>query len=126
MPFIHVKSLPFEKPLAMGAVLEGITEDFAKATNIDPEHVTVTWEFLSPDHYAVAGKAAERQPQVSHPLLVDLLAPDFNSPAAFEKMLGAVAASIAKHAKIPIGNIFVNCRAAHSGMVLDAGAIVRW
>ncbi len=56
MPFIHVRSLPLDKSFEVAAVLEGLTKDFAKGTGIGLEHVTATWEFLVPGHYAVAGK----------------------------------------------------------------------
>lgn len=59
-------------------------------------------------------------------MLVDLLAPDFNSEETVEKMLKTVALSISKRAHIPISNIFINHRQAHSGMVFDAGEIARW
>lgn len=126
MPFIHVKSLPFESALKVRAVVEGLTEDIAKGTGIGLEHVTVTWEFLLPGHYAVAGKTSPRQPKESHPVLVDLLAPDINSAKQVEKMLHVVASSISKRVKIPIKNIFINLRQAHSGLVFDAGEVVRW
>ena len=126
MPFIHVKSLPFDRLFDASAALAGITRDFAKETGIALEHVTATWEFLAPGHYASAGNAASRQPRGSHPVLVELLAPDFNSEAKVEKMLAAVASSISKRARVPVTNIFVNFRPARSGMVFDAGDIVRW
>lgn len=126
MPFIHVKSLPFDRFFDASAALEGITRDFAKETGMGLEHVTATWEFLPPGHYAVAGKAASRQPRGSHPILVDLLAPDFNSDANIGKMLAAVASSVSKRAKVPVTNVFINHRPARSGMVFDAGEIVQW
>jgi hypothetical protein len=46
MPLIHVKSLVFEPPLRVSAVVEGITQDFATGTGIELEHNTATWEFL--------------------------------------------------------------------------------
>jgi hypothetical protein len=82
--------------------------------------------FFAPGHYAVAGKAAKRQPQDSHPVLVDLLAPDFNPAAKVEKMLTVVASSISKRAHVAITNIFIQHRQARAGMVFDAGEIVRW
>lgn len=126
MPFIHVKSLPFSTFFDASAALEGVTRDFAKETGIGLEHITSTWEFLSPGHYAVAGRAVSRQPRGSHPILVDLLVPDFNSGNKVRKMLVAVASSISKRAKVPVANVFVNLRQARSGMVFDAGEIVRW
>ena len=126
MPFIHIASLPFDPTLQVSAVLEDLTLDFARGTGVAIEHVTATWVFLPPGHYAVAGKAASTQPETSHPLLVDLLSPDFNPPPQIEKMLRVVASSLAKRARVPIGNIFINHRVAHSGAVFDGGDIVRW
>jgi phenylpyruvate tautomerase PptA (4-oxalocrotonate tautomerase family) len=126
MPFIHVRLLPFDESFDVGAVLEDLTKDFAKGTGIGLEHVTAIWEYLPPGYYAVAGKAAQHQPQDSNPVLVDLLAPDFNSAATVEKMLTTVSSSISKRAKVPITNIFINHRQAHSGSVLEAGEIVHW
>ena len=126
MPFIHVKSLPFDRTLNVASVLETLTKDFAKGTSIGLEHVTATWEFLPAGHYAVAGKTVSHQPASSHPVLVDLLSPDFNPPEKIEKMLQVIASSISNQIKIPINNIFINHRQARSGMVFDAGEIARW
>ncbi len=126
MPFIHVKSLPFKRAIKMPALVEDLTKDFAKGTGIGLEHVTATWELLPPGHYAAAGKTCTEQPAASHPVLVDLLSPDFNSPEQIENMLRVVAASISKRVLVPLNNIFINHRRAHSGAVFDAGEVVRW
>ena len=126
MPFIHVKSLPFDEPRDVGTVLEGLTLDFAEATGVGLEHVTATWEFLPEGNYAVAGSAALHQPQASHPVLVELVAPDFNSTEDVETMLETVASSISKRAKVQKDNIFISYRDVGSGMVFDRGEVVRW
>lgn len=126
MPFIHIKSLPFAKSFDVGAALEGLSQDFARETGIELKHVHATWEFLQPKHYAVAGNTSERQSNSSFPLLVDLLAPDFNDAKAIELMLGCVALSLSKRVGVSRSNIFINYRQAHSGMVFDAGAVERW
>lgn len=126
MPFIHVKSLPFDGEFQAAEVVAGITSDFAASTGVGAEHVTATWQFILPMHYAVAGQVAEHQPQNSHPVLVDLLSPDFNNMETVAKMLKSVAESIAKRTGVPQQNIFINHRQAHSGMVFDAGEVVRW
>jgi hypothetical protein len=41
-------------------------------------------------------------------------------------MLAAVGASVARHAGVPLGNVFVRHRAAASGSVFDGGEVVRW
>lgn len=126
MPFIHVKSLPFNEPRDVGAVLEGLTRDFAESTGINLEHVTATWDFLPEGNYAVAGSAAHHQPQASHPVLVELVAPDFNSPEDVEIMFESVASSISKRTKVQKDNIFISYRDVGSGMVFDRGEVVRW
>ncbi len=126
MPFIHIKSLPPAEPLDTAALLEELCADFARDTGIGIEHITATWEWLEPGHYAVGGKAANEQPVGSHPLLVDLLAPDFNADDDVERMLIAIADSLAARAGVAQGNIFINQRDARSGRVFDAGEIVRW
>lgn len=126
MPFIHIKSLPFKTPFAIKDIIENITKDFSEETGIELEHITVTWEYFIENHYAVSGKTASHQPKTSHPILVDLLAPDFNPPANIERMLQTIAKSIFERANIPINNIFINYRKAHSGLVFDGGEVVQW
>jgi hypothetical protein len=126
MPFIHVKSLPFAEERNIPVILEGLCADFADKTGIDLKYVTATWEFYAPGHYAVAGRSADTQPEGSHPVLVDLLLPDFNEKAAIEGYLHAAADSVAAHAEVAKDNIFVNARLARSGHVFDVGEIVRW
>ena len=105
---------------------DGMAEGVQCATRIDLEHVTATWEILTPHHYAVAGETAACQLLDSHPVLVDLLAPDFNSPETVQTMLEAVAQSVAGVSGVALRNVFVNYREAHAGQVFDAGEIVRW
>jgi hypothetical protein len=126
MPFIHIKSLPFEKEVNISKVLQKISWDFSHETGIDEKHVIATWEFYHPFHYAYQGKVVEYQNSGNHPILVDLLAPDFNDKPTIEKMLKTVASSIARLGIVPEERVFINYRCAHSGMVLDEGGIVEW
>ena len=126
MPFIHIRSLPPAEPIDTAALLEQLSADFAAATGIGVEHVTATWEWLEPGHYAVGGTAASEQPARSHPVLVDLLVPDFNADDDVARMMTAVADSLAARGGIVRDNIFINQRDARSGRVFDAGDIVRW
>jgi phenylpyruvate tautomerase PptA (4-oxalocrotonate tautomerase family) len=126
MPFIHIKSLPLQQDVSIRTAIEQICRDFSSETGTPPEQVTVTWDYVMSGHYAVAGKAATQQPIRSHPVLVDMLVPGSNAPDTIERMMRCVAESIAKHSGIPCDNVFINCRAANSGMVLDGGEVVRW
>ena len=63
--------------------------------------------------------------RVSHPVLVELVAPDSNSPEDVEKMLKVAALSISKRIKVEMDNIFIIYRGVSSGTVFDKGEIVR-
>lgn len=126
MPFIHIKSLPLDPHIHVSSIVEEITKDVARQTGVDLEHITATWEYFQAGHYAVAGRAESRQNKTSHPVIVDLLSPDFNGAVQIRKMLHAVAESISKRARVPIDNIFINHRQAHSGMVFNAGDVETW
>lgn len=126
MPLIHVSSLPFPEPLDTAAVLSGLTERFAAESGIDREHVTATWMYFQPGHYVVAGQAPRTQPPDSHPLLVDLLVPDFTTAARVEALLPIIANTLADLTGQSAQNIFINCRKAVSGRVWDDGGVARW
>ncbi len=126
MPFIHIKSLPFETPLDVPAVITAIGRDFAEENNIPLEHVHVTWEYFEPGHFAKGDSAPEFQPKGPHSLLVDLLTPDFNAMDAIGTMLRTLAHSISGRADVPRHKIFINHRQAFSGMVFDDGEVVTW
>ena len=126
MPFIQIKSLPLDKPLDITDIIKGITGDFAKITNIQPNHIHTSWEFFNPAHFAKGANTPLTQPYKNHPILVDLLTPDFNDTEVVAVMLQSIADSISQRANFPINNIFINHRQAHSKMVFDDGAIVEW
>lgn len=126
MPFIHIKSLPLQDTLDISNILAGIATDFSQALGIELHHIHTTWEFFSPGYYAKGDKTPEYQPKNQHPLIVDLLTPDFNRSETVAKMLVTLATSISKRVAFPSDNIFINHRQAHSAMVLDDGKIVYW
>lgn len=126
MPFIHIKSLPFEEPLDVPGIIKNIAQDFSRKTGIEPNHIHTTWEFYPSRHYAKGDRVADYQPKSQYPIIVSLLAPDFNSPDTVRLMLKTIADSIARHVDFPINNIFINHTQAHSGMVFDDGKIVYW
>ncbi|HEV2812931.1 MAG TPA: hypothetical protein VGW10_06720 [Solirubrobacteraceae bacterium] len=126
MPFVHVRSLPIAGDFDPAAALPAISRAFSHDTGIDEERVTVTWEMIAPHHYAHAGATATEQADDSHPVLVDVLAPDFHPAERIEAMLRSVAASVASAAGVGATNVFVAFSAARSGHVFDDGDVVRW
>jgi len=126
MPFIHIKSLPFEEPVDVTGIIRNIVLDFSASTGVETGHIHTTWEFYRPGHYAKGDQAAEYQPKNNYPIIVDLLTPDFNEAKVIALMLETIAGSISRRADFPKNNIFINHRQAHSGMVFDDGNIVHW
>lgn len=125
MPLIRIQSLPFEPPSDMPTVLARISQAFTDKTDISLQYISAIWTFLPAGQYVVAGKIASQHVS-SHPILVDILVPDFHSKARAAIIVQAAAASIAQHAKLPLEEVFVNLRLAHSGYVFDQGALVEW
>lgn len=126
MPFIHIRSLPFERPIDVPGVITRVGREFAERNGIPLEHVHTTWDFFRPGHFAKGDEVPEFQPEAPHSVLVDLLTPDFNDAAAVEAMLTSLAGSLSRHARIPIRKIFIHHLPARSGMVFDDGEVVRW
>lgn len=126
MPFIHIKSLPFEQPKPISEILCLVNHDFATRLDIPLEHVHSTWDYFQPGHFAKGELAPKCQPDSFHSLLVELLTPDFNNDETCAMMLEVLAASLAKHVRVPLRKIFINHRQVRSGMVFDDGQIVRW
>ena len=126
MPFIHIKSLPFEEKIDISSAIKNIAIDFSENTGIQLFHIHTTWEFYQPGHYAKGDKVSEYQPKKHYPIIVDLLTPDFNDSADIEIMLESIANSISKNIRLPRNNIFINNRQAQSTMVFDDGQVVKW
>lgn len=126
MPFIHIKSLPVKDVFNVSKVLLAITRDFSTHNNIPINHVHTTWEFYQSGYYVKGEDAPSVQPSSNHPVIVDLLTPDFNNIDSIEMMLTTLARSLETHSNTQLSNIFINHRYAHSGMVFDDGKIVKW
>ena len=126
MPFIHIKSLPFEEQHDIPSAVLTISREFADKTGIVLNHIHTTWEFFQPGHYAKGDRAADYQPKQNYPIIVDLLTPDFNDLDTIAVMLECIADSISRQLDFPRHNIFINHRQAHSAMVFDDGKLVKW
>ncbi|MDH5767320.1 MAG: hypothetical protein OEZ38_14995 [Gammaproteobacteria bacterium] len=126
MPFIHIKSLPFKQAFESASTLININREFSEKNNIPEFHIHSSWEFYLPGHYAKGDQAPSEQPDNFHPVIVDLLTPDFNDNQTIAGMLSSLADSIHRHAPVAIDRIFINHRQAHSGMIFDDGKVVSW
>jgi hypothetical protein len=126
MPFIHIRSLPQPGNPDLKPVMLQLSNRFSREMDVQEKSVAITWEVISPECYLNDGRFAQEQPHDSHPVIVELLVPDFNSQPRIEKMMECIVELLAVALAIPVGNVFVNCRLALSGTVLDNGEIVKW
>ena len=126
MPFIHIKSLAFAEQYDISQTLKTLATDFSSKTGIQLDHIHSTWEFFQPGHYAKGDQLAVCQPRYNHPIIVDLLTPDFNDLSTIASMLETIADSLSRQLDFPKQNIFINHRQASSRMVFDDGKIVEW
>ena len=110
----------------MGKVVEHIARSFSDSNDIDLKYVTVTWDFLPSGHYAYGGHSIDFQTRDTHPLLVDLLIPDFHSNERIAELMKSLAESISSTTGIPRTNIFITTQRARSGLVYDQGHVIEW
>ena len=125
MPIIKVTSLPFENQDSAAWPVQ-VCEHFARSTEIPLKHVSVTWQLLPGGHYASAGTRAQYQPQDSHPIIVEIMLPDFYALDRVEKIIKAAVEAISFASRMAKTNVFVQVNRARSGAVFDEGRIVRW
>ena len=91
MPYIHVKSLPLQNNERIPNAIKRLSRQFEKDTGIEEKHITVTWEILEPDSYSCGGIMQKVQSFETHPLIVDLLIPDFNDHKQIQRMMRSIA-----------------------------------
>ncbi|MEM7208583.1 MAG: hypothetical protein AAF434_12230 [Pseudomonadota bacterium] len=126
MPIIDIHSLPIEHDFDAPAAVVAISREFAERNRIELEHISVTWQFYAPGHYAVGGETSQLQPSASHPIRVSLLTPDLFDDQQLGKMLTSLAECVAHEAKVDLHNVFIDYRSVQSGHVFDNGKIARW
>lgn len=126
MPLIRIKSLPFAQTAKVTETVTTLSRVVSDAADVPLHHIMITWEYFPAGHYAHHGKVVDSQPEASHPLLVDLIAPNFNTEAQSAAMLELIAQTIAAQVPIEKNNIFINFTPAYSDGVYDEGHVVEW
>ncbi len=126
MPIIRITSLPFDPEPDIPAAIQTVSATLASLFDIDEQFIFISWSFLLPGHYSSGGVIADSQPPNSHPVMVNILVPDFNPPENIEKIILSVAEVLAKSVKVSQENIFIHLQTARSGTVFDNGDIVEW
>jgi len=126
MPFIRIESLPFEQPLDLPEVVRALNRDLSDASGIELNHLHSRWQILPAACYAKGDASPEHQPELKHPLIVELLTPDNLDMDLVARMLETIAYSISRHASFPKNNIFIYHRNVSPGAVFDDGRLASW
>ena len=124
MPCVWIKSLPLEgrEPAQM---CQQVADYLAEHGGYAPEHVAATWELLASGCYVTKGLASSVH-TASHPIMADVVTPDFMARAQVTRLLKIVADGLSETAGVPHGELFLTYRAVKSGHVFDQGKIVEW
>ncbi|MGF1787665.1 hypothetical protein L4D00_17875 [Photobacterium swingsii] len=127
MPLIRIKSLPFsQQEVPIPQVLNSLSRAVSAATDIDPHHIMLTWDYIPAGHYVHGGKAVHQQPINTHPILIDLIAPNFNTEQQIASILELIASTLIEQVPVAKNNIFINFTPAYSDGVYDSGQVVEW
>ncbi len=125
MPIVRIHCLPKEG-LDPGLAVRGITSALVEATDIAPENISVVWLTTLADHYSHAGALAATQPRATHPILVDLLAPDFHRAHTVHAIMKCLVREVAALAAVDPENVTVVHYPVGSGQVYDQGRLINW
>ncbi|EAR54671.1 hypothetical protein SKA34_10023 [Photobacterium sp. SKA34] len=126
MPLISIKALPFDPQIEIDSVLKSLSEKIAIQCQIDREHIMITWEWLSYEHYVHHGAVVDKQQQGSHPVLIELIAPNYYSHENIKFLMELIATDISLNLPINRNNIFISYTPAYSEGIYDQGHVVNW
>lgn len=125
MPVISIRALPQQPGVDRTAAMSNATQAVAAVLGIDPRRVWATWTEVVPALFVEGGVVAERQPQTSHPPLVDIVAFEGRPPELVERIVRAVVDALAEGLSLPTSNFFVTYTEAKSGRLWTGGALRR-
>jgi len=119
MPFVHVRSLPFEHAFNAKRAVEKISGEIARCLDLDIQYITVTWAYLHAYHYAHGGQTHEFQGEDAPPVLVEVLVPENCKQEAREAVVRCAKSSVAAHAQVTAANVFVHVFRGDSGSLKE-------
>ncbi|MCG3863760.1 MULTISPECIES: hypothetical protein [unclassified Photobacterium] len=126
MPLISIKALPFEPYIEIDSVLKSLSEQIATQCKIGREHIMITWEWLSHEHYVHQGAVVDNQQQQSHPVLIELVAPNYYSHENIIFLMELIAVDISSNLPIHQNNVFISYTPAYSDGIYDQGHVINW
>ena len=106
MPVVSVRALPRDG-LDVAAAGARIGAAIAAAAGVAPTDIWLVWSDIAPGRYVVAGSAPARQPDETHPPLVEISAAAGRPPEVAEAIMRAAASSIASELGVDPKNVRV-------------------
>jgi hypothetical protein len=104
--------------LNVASIMKQVGEDVGNSTGLGPNLVTYYWQTF--DAISLNG-----QPSTDKPLFVDLYVPCFMDQTTVEKVLNALADSLAVHAKIEKRWIFIHTHFPKENQVYIDGKVMQ-
>lgn len=126
MAIVHIRSLPFDPPIDVAALLRRLNADLAEHLNVPVGSISATWQTVAPGHYAVGAEAPGEQPADTHPLLADLVLHADIETAATAELMALVAETLAERARVGTDNVLVRVWRLASGDAWECGRPRHW
>jgi phenylpyruvate tautomerase PptA (4-oxalocrotonate tautomerase family) len=123
MPVIEVSALPQREGIDVRAASAALTKAVAALLGEEPRGTWVVWRTIEPGRYVEGGDAPAVQPPATHPPLVQVVASEGRSPELVERILVAVAETLARELRLEPGNVFVRWVEATAGRVYSGGRV---
>ncbi|HEU0337126.1 MAG TPA: hypothetical protein VFR43_11260 [Gaiellaceae bacterium] len=123
MPVIEVSALPQRDEADTAAAAAAVTEAAAALLGEEPRGTWVVWRTIEPGLYAEGDLAPAVQPPATHPPLVEVVAYEERPPELVERILVAVAETLARELRLERGNVFVRWVEATAGRLHTGGRV---
>jgi hypothetical protein len=121
---IQVRALPQQQGVDIGAAAVAVTVSVATELGEEPRGTWVAWQTIEPGGYTEGDEAPDFQPRATHPPLVEVVAFEGRPPELVERVLVAVAETLAAALRLEPGNVFVRWVEATGGRLYTGGRVV--
>ncbi len=123
MPVIQIHALPQKADADISKTLKRLTTELAPIMGVKTSSVWATWNPIAPGQFAEGETTADRQPDSTHPPIVNLIAFEGRTPETIETALTRIAEILAAELKLAPGNAFITYTEAGSGRVFTGGKV---
>jgi hypothetical protein len=125
MPVVQIRALPQQEGVDVEAALVAVSHAVAFVLGEEPRGTWATWETIDAGCYVEGAEAPAVQPRGTHPPLVSVRAFEGRSPELVERILLALAETLAAALDLEAGNVFAAYDELGSGRLYTGGAIAR-